>query len=310
MKFGDNLRVLRKSKKISQEVLAEKVGVSRQSVSKWETGDAYPEMNNILELCKIFHCHINDLVNDNMIDIDSLDEDVKMSVVKLKSEQQKKMKRLSKAISIIAKIGKIIVTIGIPIIILAMIFIPFFVSKVSVKDDKIIFDGSNNITISEENMSDDILELKVKVGDNVVAEEDNQHMINKFKEVLENNSKVKIISYLEMGFLFLIINLVLIRFIFEYLERLFKNINNGDTPFTLDNVNYIKKMAYLMIATIILPNIGGIFFELILKTDLDVGIELFDLIQILFLFSMAYIFEYGYEIQLDSKGKMYGDINE
>ena len=56
MNFGQNLKELRKSKNISQEKLAEKVGVSRQSVSKWETGEAYPEMNNILELCKIFHC--------------------------------------------------------------------------------------------------------------------------------------------------------------------------------------------------------------------------------------------------------------
>ncbi len=38
MKFGDNLRYLRKSKKLSQEDLAEKMKVSRQSVSKWETG--------------------------------------------------------------------------------------------------------------------------------------------------------------------------------------------------------------------------------------------------------------------------------
>ena len=52
MKFGDNLRNLRKAQKMSQEKLAEKVGVSRQSVSKWEIGDAYPEMNNILALCE------------------------------------------------------------------------------------------------------------------------------------------------------------------------------------------------------------------------------------------------------------------
>ena len=64
MKFGENLKKLRKLKKISQEELAERVGVSRQSVSKWETGDAYPEMNNILELCKIFKCNIGELVND------------------------------------------------------------------------------------------------------------------------------------------------------------------------------------------------------------------------------------------------------
>ena len=47
MNFGQNLRNLRKSKNISQEELAERVRVSRQSVSKWETGEAYPEMNNI-----------------------------------------------------------------------------------------------------------------------------------------------------------------------------------------------------------------------------------------------------------------------
>ena len=38
MKFGENLKKLRKSKKLSQETLAEKMNVSRQSVSKWETG--------------------------------------------------------------------------------------------------------------------------------------------------------------------------------------------------------------------------------------------------------------------------------
>lgn len=51
-------------------------------------------------------------------------------------------------------------------------------------------------------------------------------------------------------------------------------------------------------------------FESVLKTDLDVGFELYNAVEILFLFSMAYIFEYGYEIQLDSKGKIYGDEEE
>ena len=51
-------------------------------------------------------------------------------------------------------------------------------------------------------------------------------------------------------------------------------------------------------------------FENILRMDLDVGVELFDVVQILFLFGIAYIFEYGYELQLDSKGKMYGNENE
>lgn len=103
MKFDENLYNLRKTQKISQEKLAEKIGVSRQSVSKWENGTAYPEMNRIFELCKIFHCKLNDLVNDNILDFDSLDKEVKMSVIKFNKEKQNKLKIVSKTISIFSK---------------------------------------------------------------------------------------------------------------------------------------------------------------------------------------------------------------
>lgn len=305
MKFGDNLRKLRKLKKLSQEALAEKMEVSRQSVSKWETGDAYPEMNNILQLCKIFHCHINDLVNDSIVDIDSLDEEIKMNVVKFKSEQQSKMKGLSKAISVISKIGKIICIICIPIVIATMIISGIFISKVSIKDDEIIFDNSSVLSIVE---SDD--KMIIKVGDAVLGETTDKNEVIKVKEIVKNNSKITILAYLETGFIFLIVSLVIVSIMFKALEKLFDNINKGDTPFTLENVGYIKKIAYLMIVVTLLPSIVGVIFEAILKVDLNIGFEMFSLVEILFLFSIAYIFEYGYEIQLDSKGKMYGDENE
>ena len=55
---------------------------------------------------------------------------------------------------------------------------------------------------------------------------------------------------------------------------------------------------------------GQSSFEFLLGTDVEIDINMVDIIQILFLFSMAYILEYGYEIQLDSKGKIYGYENE
>lgn len=306
MKFGDNLRKLRKSKKLSQEDLAVKMQVSRQSVSKWETGDAYPEMNNVLELCKIFHCHINDLVNDSIIDVDSLDEEIKMNVVKFKKEQQSKMKGLSKAISIIAKVCRIIVMVCIPVIIASMIIIGIVINKFDIVDNEIRFNGTNDII----NIVEVDNELSIKINDKTVADTINQNEIIKIKNILENNSKMMIFGYVEIGFVFLIISLVLISIMLKALENLFNNINKGDTPFTLENVSYIKKMAYLMIALMILPNITGAIFEIILKMDLDIEFNLFNVIEILFLLSVAYIFQYGYEIQLDSKGKMYGDENE
>ena len=304
MKFGDNLRNLRKSKKISQEQLAEKVKVSRQSVSKWETGEAYPEMNNILELCKIFKCRINDLVNDSIIDLDSLDEDVMESVVKLKKAEQAKMKGISKAISIIAKIGRIASIVGIVAVILVMVFTPYIVKNIEVVDNRIVYKGNEKFSIIEDSV------IKVKYDDKTLDVEDDAETIIKIKEIFENNSNIKIIGFTEAAFVSLIVTLVLVVYILKHLEDLFNNINKGDTPFTLENVNHIKCMAYLMIAAIILPYVAGSIFELIIKTDLDIEFELFNLIEILFLFGMAYIFEYGHAIQLDSKGKMYGEVDE
>ena len=311
MKFGENLYNLRKSAKMSQDKLAEKMNVSRQSVSKWENGESYPEMEKIMKLCSIFHCKINDLVHENMIDIDSLDEDIKMSVVKFKEEKQRKIKGISKAIYIIARIGKIILTIAIPIMLLLLIVTPIFISKVELKDNKIVFNGEkiyDKITITEEKSDDNII-LKLKVNDVVVADANGQEIIQQMKSILENNSKGKIIAFIESGYAVLMICLILYRMTLSRLEKLFININEGDTPFTLENVKHIKQMAFLMIVTIILPNISGILFELILKSDLDIGLELFDVVQILFLFGMSYIFEYGYELQQDTKAKMYGEIS-
>ena len=66
MKFNENLVNLRKSQKMSQEQLAEKLNVSRQAVSKWESGQSYPEMDKIIAMCKIFDCSMDSLVNEEV----------------------------------------------------------------------------------------------------------------------------------------------------------------------------------------------------------------------------------------------------
>lgn len=307
MKFGDNLRNLRKAKKLSQEDLAEKVGVSRQSVSKWECSEAYPEMDNILTLCKIFHCKINDLVYEDFTDIDSLDEEIKMSVVKFKKEKQNQMKGLSKVIYIMARIGKIISILGIVSIVLTMIIIPFFTTNIKVKDNNIIEIYGEKIEYQDK---DNDLIIKYNGVETIISDSSEKLAINTIIDRLEDNSFTMLVSFIEVAFVFLIITLVLLHLTMKHLEKLFLNIHNGETPFTLENVNHIKKMAIFMIAIVIVPNISGVISEMIIGEELGIGFEMFDLIYILFLFSMAYIFEYGYELQLDSKGKMYGDIDE
>ena len=70
MKFGDKLIQLRKKKNLSQEELAEKLGVSRQSVSKWESNNTYPETDKIVQICNIFECSMDDLINDKVTDVE------------------------------------------------------------------------------------------------------------------------------------------------------------------------------------------------------------------------------------------------
>lgn len=62
MGFSEYLQNLRKIKNMSQEQLAEKLEVSRQAVSKWESGNGYPETEKLISICEIFDCSMDNLV--------------------------------------------------------------------------------------------------------------------------------------------------------------------------------------------------------------------------------------------------------
>ena len=64
MTYADKLQSLLKAKKLSQEDIAEKCGVTRQSVSKWETGLGYPETEKLLVLCDILEVNLDYLLRD------------------------------------------------------------------------------------------------------------------------------------------------------------------------------------------------------------------------------------------------------
>ena len=302
MKFGDNLKLIRKNKKMSQELLAEKMNVSRQSVSKWENGESYPEMNNVLQLCKIFNCKINDLIHADMSDIDSLDEEVIMNVVKFNDKKQRQMKTLSNVIGLIGKIGGIVLKVAIPFIILAMLLVPYVVNNIEVKDNAITF-KTDNIEIIDDN--------KIKIHDIIIGELDEDMLEDEALKIFDNHSNFEIIGYIEAGLLFLMIEIIIVIIVLSYVEKLFNNIKNNNTPFILDNVKFIKKISYLMIALILITPMSGILFNSLLGVPQgDSPFELISVLEILIIFSMSYIFEYGYEIQKDSKGKMYNEENK
>ena len=64
MKFHEKLTTLRKGKEMSQEELAEKLEVSRQAVSRWETGSTLPDAGKLLKLSDLFCVSVDTLLRD------------------------------------------------------------------------------------------------------------------------------------------------------------------------------------------------------------------------------------------------------
>ena len=66
MEFNEELQLLRRTRGISQEKLAEEIGVSRQVISKWEEGDEIPDMHDLMALSDWFNVSLDELLRDRI----------------------------------------------------------------------------------------------------------------------------------------------------------------------------------------------------------------------------------------------------
>ena len=241
-----------------------------------------------------------------------------MSVVKFEKEKQKKMKGISRAIYVLAKIGKVLTTIAIPIIALVAIISIYLVANININNNVISFKNSDEqIVFIEANENG---KMVLKIGGNEidiaselkedVDEDFSKEAILGFMRNLNKTSKAQRILFVILFASIILANLILTRMLLDHLEKLFKNFMEGETPFTLENVNHIKKMAYFMIATIATPVVLTWITKAITTFETGMNLEINNIIEILFLFAMTYVFEYGYEIQKDSNGRIYGDEND
>ena len=82
MNIGQNIMNLRKGAKLSQEQLAEKMGVTRQTISNWELDESSPDLKQGKELSKIFNVSLDDLTGDLTFEyLDDADSDRKITII-------------------------------------------------------------------------------------------------------------------------------------------------------------------------------------------------------------------------------------
>ena len=218
---------------------------------------------------------------------------------KVTDKQKKYLIIINKVLAVLAKIAKIFVMIAIPFVVITMITFAVFVNKIDISKNQIKMDDIGFVLNIEKNNN-----LVVRFNDDVQTITSSE-LVDNVQSVINNHSKTGLLVLSEVGMIIIIVDLVLMIMILNSLEKLFKNLFNKDTPFVMENVLFIKKAAYLMLATVLLSWITGIIFELILGLDLNVSLEISNIIEVLFLFSIAYIFQYGCQIQAESQTRLY-----
>lgn len=86
MNLGNNLFNARKKSGLSQEAVAEKLGVSRQTISKWETDETLPDIRQSKELALLYHLSL-----DELIDFDVDLKEIEQVIEKTSEEKQKEI---------------------------------------------------------------------------------------------------------------------------------------------------------------------------------------------------------------------------
>lgn len=222
----------------------------------------------------------------------------------MKKENQKTLKVLSKILEVITIIGKVCSIIAIPCIALVMVCTPYFINNINVDNKKIefkVFD--QNVVLMEEGKNN--TNLKVKVDNELVSTTEEGQIINIINEALKNTSKSTIIICTEITLTFLVAAIIFSIIVMNYAIKLFKNIGNKETPFIEENVSYLRKMAKFMIVVAVLEILSNVIVQAISGYDIGSSFNTYSVLEILVLFILSYIFEYGCELQKDSKKTIY-----
>lgn len=170
MKFEDKLIKLRKKASLSQEALAEKLDVTRQTISKWELGQTKPDMEKLAQMAKLFNISVNELVSDV-----ELKEEKSETHIKKENKGERKIVLYILIIILIASFVTLVYRVGSD------------VSNKYQRDKKnkenIIKDISNKISDGIDNITNDDDE---KTKEEI--EEEKQDKIDDFNMYYENHS--------------------------------------------------------------------------------------------------------------------------
>lgn len=96
MNFGSRLKALRNSQKLTQQQLADRIGVAKSVVSYYESGDRYPSYDVLVKIARVFHTstdYLLDVSKETVIDVSGLSQD-DIAVVRTVAEALKRKNKI------------------------------------------------------------------------------------------------------------------------------------------------------------------------------------------------------------------------
>ena len=104
VKIGSFLKTLRNEKGLTQEQLAERVNVSRRSVSRWETGSNLPDLDLLIEMADFYQVDLRELLNGERKS-EQMDQEMKDTVLEVAEYSNEDKRRITKTVLVYLMIG-------------------------------------------------------------------------------------------------------------------------------------------------------------------------------------------------------------
>ena len=187
-KLGDIISELRKKKNLTQKDLADKLGISDKAVSRWETGNSFPDLDMLFRISKFFNVSFENLLTARMID-DGTDDELMQDIIKEFNDMNKKHSKRIKIILIILALVSIIFT---AVIIFTNTYNRFKVYQVGIESETIA--ATNGIYV-ETNIKDTLTINNLQIKDFEIKNSDSisidlYYLKNKKEYIIQNYSSL------------------------------------------------------------------------------------------------------------------------
>lgn len=153
-KIGKFIAKLRKDKNLTQQQLAEKIGVTDRAISKWETGRGMPDLSLLIPLCKELDISINELLSGEYLQEEIYKEKLEENIIKTIDYSKKEIKENKK---------KFLVILGVIIISVMLLISMFSIDINRIRNNKpVIFSNWGFDYVPPVDLSEEEMELTIK----------------------------------------------------------------------------------------------------------------------------------------------------